>query len=501
MGAAFQPWHVEFLILVGLVPLFIALELAAADSASPLRGAFRAGFAFGMAYFGVMAHWILFLTSNQLPHQTVMIPLFLILAAYLALYPALFALALVACARRTRIPAAILAPPLWVASEWLRASGEMGFPWGDAGYALTTHLPLLQSAAWVGVPGLSLLAVIANVAVRHALAARARARFVPLGAVAALLVALFALGSARLAANPPAANPSFTVAVLQPNIEQSLKWDWESLDKSVDAIARLSRRISFESVDLAVWPETAIPAYLREQESYARIVREIVAQTGAPTLLGFPDSEVHGDERLYFNSALFILPDGTDGGDYRKMHLVPFGESLPFQGILPALRKVDFGEADFTPGTEKTLFTAGASRFGVAICFEAIFPPMTRDLVLRGAEMIVTITNDAWYGRSSAAWQHARMSLVRSVEDGVHQIRSANTGISFVSDPFGRVLGETGLFVEDMLTVAIEPKRVPTFYLRFGDLCLYAVLAATVFALASALLPIPYVSVKSRHAK
>jgi len=499
MGAAFQPWRLELLILVGLVPLLVALERASSEP-SPLRAAFRAGFTFGMAYFGVMAHWILFLTSNQLPHQTVMIPLFLLLAAYLALYPALFAVALVACARRTRIPAAILAPPLWVASEWLRASGEMGFPWGDAGYALTTNLPLLQSAAWVGVSGLSLVAIAANAAARHALAPRARARFVPAAAAVALFVALFALGSARLAANPPAANPSFTVAVLQPNIEQSIKWDWESLDKSVDAIARLSRRISFESADLAVWPETAIPAYLREQESYARIVRAIVAETGAPTLLGFPDSEIHGDERLYFNSALFLLPDGSDGGEYRKMHLVPFGEALPFQGILPALRKVDFGEADFTPGVEKTLFTAGAARFGVAICFEAIFPPMTRDLVRRGAEMIVTITNDAWYGRSSAAWQHARMSLVRSVEDGVHQIRSANTGISFVSDPFGRVLGETDVFVEDLLMVAIEPKRVPTFYLLHGDVSLIAALAATAIALAAALLPLPFISRNSRHA-
>lgn len=493
MGAAFQPWRLEFLVFVGLVPLFVALERAAAEP-SPLRAAFRAGFAFGMAYFGVMAHWILFLTSNQLPHQTVMIPLFLLLAAYLALYPALFAFALAACARRTRIPVAILAPPLWVASEWLRASGEMGFPWGEAGYALTTHLPLLQSAAWVGVSGLSLVAVAANGAVRHALRRGARARFVPAAAAAALLAALHAAGSARLAAHPPAQNPSFTVAVLQPNIAQGIKWDWESLDKSVDAIARLSRRIAFESADLAVWPETAIPAYLREQESYARIVRAIVAETGAPTLLGFPDSEIHGDERLYFNSALYLLPDGSDGGDYRKMHLVPFGEALPFQGILPALRKVDFGEADFTPGTEKTLFTAGEARFGVAICFEAIFPAMTRDLVRRGAQVIVTITNDAWYGRSSAAWQHARMSLVRSVEDGVHQVRSANTGISFVSDPFGRVLAETGLFVEDLLMVPIEPACVPTFYLRHGDLSLLAALAVTAVALAGALLPLPLLS-------
>jgi apolipoprotein N-acyltransferase len=184
---------------------------------------------------------------------------------------------------------------------------------------------------------------------------------------------------------------------------------------------------------------------------------------------------------------MYLLADGSSGGEYRKMHLVPFGEMLPFQSILPALRNVDFGEADFTPGTEKTLFDAAGHQFGVSICFEAIFPSMTRDLVRRGAEILVNITNDAWYGRTTAAWQHARMALVRSIEDGVCQLRAANTGISFVSDPYGRTLAETEIFVEEVLVAEIDPRRVPTFYVQAGDICLMLALAVSGAALVMAI--------------
>lgn len=489
MGAAFQPWGLWFLAFVGLVPLLVALDKAAAAPARALRAGFRRGYLFGLAYFGVMIYWILFLTSNEVPNRLVMVPLFLMMAGYLALYPALFGVALVACVRRTRIPAALLAPPLWVASEWLRGAGEMGFPWGNAGYSLAASLPLLQAAAWVGVPGLSLVVVATNAAARRALRADGspRARFAPLGVAVLAIVALFAAGSARLASHPPAMDGSLRVAVFQPSIAQGIKWDWQYKDKSIDAIARLAQRLSPGTIDLAVWPETAIPAYLHQEKSYFDLVQNIVKGAGAPTLLGFPDTQLLETERVYYNAAMYLLADGSSGGEYRKMHLVPFGEMLPFQSILPALRNVDFGEADFTPGTEKTLFEVGGRQFGVSICFEAIFPSMTRDLVRRGAEILVNITNDAWYGRTTAAWQHARMALVRSVEDGVNQVRAANTGISFVVDPYGRTLADTELFVEEVLVAAIDPRRVPTFYVRAGDVCLIAALAASCAALAAAI--------------
>jgi apolipoprotein N-acyltransferase len=489
MGAAFQPWGLWFLAFVGLVPLLIALDKAAAAPARALRAGFRTGYLFGLAYFAVMIYWILFLTSNEVPNRIVMVPLFLMMAGYLALYPALFGLAFVACVRRTRIPAAFLAPPLWVASEWLRGAGEMGFPWGNAGYSLAASLPLLQTAAWVGVPGMSLIVVAVNAAARRALRADAspRARFAPLAVALVALAALFAAGSVRLAANPPAAERSLRVAVFQPNISQGIKWDWQYKDKSLDAIARLAQQLSPGTIDLAVWPETAIPAYLHQEKSYFDLVQNIVKSARAPTLLGFPDTQLVGSDRVYYNAAMYLLADGSSGGEYRKMHLVPFGEMLPFQSILPALRNVDFGEADFTPGTEKTLFDAAGHQFGVSICFEAIFPSMTRDLVRRGAEILVNITNDAWYGRTTAAWQHARMALVRSIEDGVCQLRAANTGISFVSDPYGRTLAETEIFVEEVLVAEIDPRRVPTFYVQAGDICLMLALAVSGAALVMAI--------------
>jgi apolipoprotein N-acyltransferase len=497
LGASFQPWGHGALALVAVVPLLVALAAVAADPAARLRRAFFVAYAFGFALFAAMVHWILFLSAHELPNRSVMIPLFLLMVAYLALYPGLFGLALVAAARRTRVPIAWLAPPIWIASEWLRGAGELGFPWGEVGYSLATLLPMAQAAAWVGVSGLSLLALATNASIAAALASRARGRWLAPAAAAGVLAAVYLGGQARLAAHPRAERGGVTAAVLQPNIEQGIKWDYEYKERSFDAAVRLSRRWEPGAVDLAVWPETAVPAYLHDEPAYFEIVKRAVRESGAPALLGFPDTELRGEERHYYNAAIFLRADGSEAGGYRKMHLVPFGEAIPFQFLFPALRNVDFGEADFTPGERADLFSVddgGGPRFGVTICFEAIFPEMTRDLARRGADLLVNITNDAWFGRSSACWQHARMAVVRSIEAGVAQIRSANTGISLVADPMGRVLAQTEIFEEDVLIVSFDPKRVPTAYVAWGDVCRRGSLIVTALALLASLLPVPFLS-------
>ncbi len=507
LGATFQPWGLAFFAFAAMAPFLVALHRIAEARERPigaaLRAAYRTGYAAGAGYFVLLGHWFVLLDAPQLPHRVVMLPLFALLVAYLALYPALFAVLVVLGARRTRIPFAFLAPPLWVATEWLRGSGPLGFPWGNVGYALAASGPLLQSAAWVGVNGLTLIVVGANAALAAAVTlrsrGRARAAAAAVVATAAIVVALHAAGAARLRAHPPAADPPTRVAIVQPNIPSSIKWDWEFKDRSVDAIARLLRRVPPGGVALSVWPETAIPAYLHDERGYFKIVKTLIAGTGAPALFGFPDTEVTPDERVYYNAAILVLPDGTEAGEYKKVRLVPFGEALPFQSIFPALRHVDFGEADFTPGTEYTQFEVPGIRFGVSICFEAIFPEMTRRLVNGGADVVVNITNDAWYGRSSSAWQHARMSVVRTVEDGVSLVRAANTGISLVADPYGRIVAESELFVETLLVVPLDPRRVQTFYARHGDWSLKLSLALSFLAVAGALAPIPFVARRGRR--
>ncbi len=491
LGATFQPWGLSLLSLVALVPLLVALHRVARAPDAPLHAGFRAGYAAGLAYFLVLLHWIPLLESSNLPHPIVMIPLFLLLVLYLALYPGLFGLLLVAAARRTRFPFTVLAPALWLAAEWLRGVGELTFPWGYVGYALVARPTILQCAAWVGIHGLSLVVLLANVAVWAAVVGRGRARFAPAAAAIAGLLALHAAGAARLGAHPPLRDAAVRVAVVQPNIVQTIKWDWEHKDRSLDALARLSHRIERGDVSLSVWPETAVPAYLRDERAYLTLVERIVEGTGAPTLVGFPNTEVIDGRREYYNAALLLNPDGSEGGEYRKIRLVPFGEALPFQAIFPALRRVDLGEADFTPGRDYTLFATPAGRFGVSICFEAVYPAMTRRLVQDGADFLVNITNDAWFGTSSAPWQHARMALVRAVEDGVSLVRSANTGISLVADPFGRITAETALFEEAILVEPLDVRRVPTFYLEHGDWCLHAALALAALAVVASALPVP----------
>lgn len=498
LGASFQPWHLSLVCLVAVAPLLVALHRVAKDPAAPIRAGFRIGFVAGIAYFAVLVHWIILLDSPNLPVRAVMVPLFVLLALYLALYVGLFGLLLVVAARRTRIPFALLAPPLWIACEWLRGVGDLTFPWGFVGYALVPHETLLQSAAWIGVNGLTLLVLAANVAVWAAITGRGRARFAPLASAIVLIAALHLAGASRLRANPPRRDGDVQVAVVQPNIMSSIKWDWEFKDRSLDALARLTARIPRGGVALSVWPETAVPSYLRDEKAYFRLVRGIVEQSGAPTLVGFPDTDLVGDQREYYNAAILLLPDGSEGGEYRKIQLVPFGEQLPFQSIFPVLRRVDVGESDFTPGAAYTLFSIPAGRFGVSICFEAIYPRMTRRLVRDGAGLLVNITNDAWFGKSSAPWQHARMSLVRAVEDGVSLVRSANTGISLVADPFGRISAETGLFEEALLIEPLDLRRVPTFFVAHGDWSLAAALAVTALALIAVAIPIPVLARRPR---
>jgi apolipoprotein N-acyltransferase len=299
-----------------------------------------------------------------------------------------------------------------------------------------------------------------------------RRRLGPAAWLVALLAAPVIHGSVVLARAP--VWPTVRVAVIQPNIEAKKKWDARFKEDSFRILRELSLVAARERPDLIVWPETAAPSYLlrepRDMEKVAAVARE----TGACVLTGFPDIQEDPDgPRGFrtFNSALLVTPDGIPREKYDKIHLVPFGEFIPFESVFPALGKVDFGEADFSPGAERVVFDAGRVKAAVLVCFESIFPRLVRGFVANGASLLVNITNDVWYGRTSMPFQHASMALMRSIENRRSLARSANSGVSLLADPYGRVTARLGIYeqgslVSDLPLVSDER----TFYTAHGDL-------------------------------
>jgi apolipoprotein N-acyltransferase len=222
--------------------------------------------------------------------------------------------------------------------------------------------------------------------------------------------------------------------------------------------------------DLVVWPETAVPSYLRYDDMSWTAVTSLTRATGVPLLTGFPDARPDGrGGHLNFNSSSVVLPSGALSGSYDKVHLVPCGERMPFQGWLPFLGRMDFGQAEWTPGSHTRYLGAGAARCGVLICFESIFTSIARDEVRGGANLLVNITNDEWFGPRAAPWQHASMAVLRAIENRTGLVRCANTGVSFLVDPDGTIREATPVFRPATVLGDARLGTGGTFYTRHGD--------------------------------
>jgi apolipoprotein N-acyltransferase len=309
-----------------------------------------------------------------------------------------------------------------------------------------------------------------------------------LTATAALMLLSWLYSSTVLTEDGPMQSRStITIGVVQPNIDQAVKWDAAYRDETMRRFDRLTAKLGTDT-DLVVWPEAATPFILERERDYQLQLIEWAARAQAPILLGSPALRFYPDRRPYLmNSAYLLGADGNLLGRYDKHHLVPFGEYIPLKSsVLFFLDKLVEGIGDFEPGPGPTIlsFTPKSLRgsnpsgsrpvkFGVAICYEVIFPDLVRRFSDNGAEFLITITNDGWFGPSSAPAQHFSMVVFRSVENHLSFARSANTGISGFIDPFGRILDATPLFTEHALKAAIPIGHSRTFYSYYGDVFAY----------------------------
>ena len=408
-------------------------------------------------------------------------PILFLFSTYLAIYPALFAAAFAFVAARP-VACLLLPPAVWAALEYLRAFMLSGFPWELLGYSQYRQLKLIQIADITGTYGISFVIVLTNVVVFLTLAALPRMhkpetapskklRLAAAGLLVPLLALFLGYGQWRLARidRMSAEAPAKTISVLQGNIDQSIKWDPGNQVATLKKYFRLSEKVLAQKPDLIIWPETAAPFYFGNNPRLTRMVQQNVAKLGVHQLIGFPLVAQHSDRLSFYNSAYLLNPDGTVAGRYDKAHLVPFGEYVPFKKWLPFLGKIVEQVGDFQSGNPGATISWETEQLGILICYELIFADLSRAQAQNRATLLVSITNDAWYGHSSAPYQHFSMAVLRAVETRRTLVRAANTGISGFIGPGGRILNATALFKNATVTRSVPMMSAKSLYVHMGD--------------------------------
>jgi len=486
-------WPVMF---ATFTPLVWLLDGVAVASWGGVRAAFAIGWWFGFGYFVTGLYWIgsAFLVDAEtfgwlLPFAVTLLP------AALAVFTGLG----VAVARLLWAPGQFRILTLAAAlssTEWLRGHMFTGFPWNAFGYALTTPLPLAECVAIFGIWGLTFvaIAVFASPAVLADDPGERRRRWIPAAGAGCVLAALAIYGGTRLAGNPTEMVDGVHLRIMQPNIPQDERFSYAAKSQIMSRYVALSggpvaqgdNTGGLGDVTHLIWPESAFPFFLtREPDALATIAELLAPATTLITGAAVRAEPVPGRSGLRaYNSVYVIDHTGTIRASYDKLHLVPFGEYLPFQDFLESLglERLTKVPGGFLAGERRRKIPVpGAPDMLALICYEAIFPG---EAVPKGERpgWLANLTNDAWFGSSSGPYQHLQQAKVRAIEEGLPMVRAANSGISAVMDPLGRVVGSLPLGEEGVLDSALpRPVRITT-YAQFGDMIFFLMVTGTIMA-------------------
>jgi apolipoprotein N-acyltransferase len=483
---------------VDLVPLLVPAFTGLLWLEDGVRGpwaSFRLGWSFGFGFFLAGMYWVAAALLVDIDDFWWLVPFAAAgLPAVLALYcgTALAATRLAADRLRLAGWARIFAFAVaWAAAEWLRGHLFTGLPWNLIGYAWSGGFPgsiaPLQTTAWVGIYGLSLVTVAAaalpallgSLSLTPLSAAR---RWAPALAAGLLIALPAAFGAARLRSSPTALT-SVWLRIVQPSIPQTLKWDPSAAQSNFTRLVGLSAAPSAHPLAALIWPEAAVPFLMSRDPAHRRALAGVAPTHGYLLTGALRADPPPGPVTRIWNSLEAVDSRGRILAHYDKAHLVPFGEYVPFRGLLP-IDKITPGTMDLSAGPgPRTLHLPGLPAFAPMICYEAIFPHAIVDEGER-PEWLLNITNDAWYGRSSGPFQHFSIARTRAVEEGLPLVRVANNGISGEIDPEGRVLARLNLDAVGYADIPLAADRGPTLYAQAGDwtflalLCLFALPAA-----------------------
>lgn len=464
---AFPPLGFSLLAWFALVPLFYVINK------SGYKGAFWYSYLAGTVFFSGVLYWL----------TIVSVPGYILLVLVMGIVYAFFGL--VAKIVMKYSMNLLILPFAWVVFEYVRGNLFTGFPWALLGHSQYENLNLIQVADISGVYGVSFILVVFNAALYGWISGAQRKISYMMFALL-LIIAATSYGMYRIGDFP--AGESAKISVVQGDISQSLKWDSHAAGSILEKYSVLTREAAIDSPDIIIWPETSYPYLIGKDDSSVLDMEELSSETGIPLLVG----AVYETAGKYYNTA--ALFDGTEGIAllYRKLHLVPFGEYVPFEKYLASLRKyIDKPIGSFVAGTEYELFPIKSTRvtdgpessvvrrtvfhkLGVMICFEDVFPYVARNFVLKGANILVNITNDAWFGNTAASRQHLQSSVFRAVENRVPVVRAANTGISAFIDFSGKILSKVEVDGREIFVSGYDTHEVKTtpgrsYYTIYGD--------------------------------
>jgi len=476
------------------LPFFcLAPFLALAVSARSARQAAWRGWVAGTAGSIPIYYWIAYTIAVQgkLGWALGSLAAFLV-SAYVGAYFSVAAAAARRIESRFGERGLWLFPVVWTALEMARSYLFSGFPWMLLGYSVAGNAALRQAADLAGVHGLSFLLALSGVSVYLAgkrlsegFPAKAAIPLIP-GIMALLFLVLYGRAGSAATADPALPGSEVKVAVAQGGIDQSVKWNPGNQLATLEIYKELTRQARDAGAQLVVWPETAAPFFYGWEAELSRQLDAIVVSGGIPVIFGAPWYDPAEGGKFY-NSVFHMDARGVVLGRYDKRHLVPFGEYIPLRSVLFFLRKLTAGDEDFSAGTGPALFRFGGRPVAASVCYEALFPALTRDGVLGGAAWLVNVTNDAWFGDTVAPHQHLAMARMRCVEFRRPMVRAANSGISAIIDADGGTSASLGLFRRGVLVASVRPATGETVYAKTGEIfgisCIIISILAFIFPL------------------
>ncbi len=438
----------------------------------PWKQALLSAFVFGAALFAGLLYWVILFGF---------LPFILLAAVQSLLY--IVGYAALAKALGSRLGPwgrMLLLPSLWVLMEWINSLWITGFPWGNIGYSQYRILCLVQLCSVTGAWGISFLVAMSNAVLANIIAALKQTSdtsFIRWQAVIVIVFvgAVWIFGAKSMDGSRPIGKP-LRAGVVQGNIDPNEQHDTQYQTKFWRTYSTLTREAADDGARIIVWPEGIAPGYIRRDPVLLHRLTTIAEESGGVTLLMGGRDE--GDEGQVYNCAFLIGPPTGLLDRYIKVHLVPFGEFVMLRNYLPIVERYPVLSYDVTAGREFNVLKSNSDRIGTVICFESIFPQISRKLADSGAEILCVITNDAWFEKTAAAEQHMSKSVFRAVENRRYLLHGAATGISCIIDPCGRILESAGLFEEKLLVSDITLISGKSFYTKHGDWFVYFCIAA-----------------------
>ncbi|MDP8231942.1 MAG: apolipoprotein N-acyltransferase [Candidatus Zophobacter franzmannii] len=453
LGLSRLPVHLGFFSFIGFLPLFHYFNL----KERKLKDLVLAGFAYSAVFCFTGLNWISLVTLGG----------FIGIIFLFTIYNSFLFYFINKVWHRFPRWRLLSFASLWISLELYQNFTELRFPWADIGYSMADFLPLIQIADIGGIYLLSFLMIVINYLIYQSITNKSKKNLISIAVIFAVWLGygIYRMNTIELVEQDE------KIAIMQPSIPQDQKWDFTYLKDNLKQYTELTKSIADSTTSMVIWPESCLPVPILRNDYYNDMIATLAIQEKMAIFAGFPDRqmiEVDGvEQERHYNAASLIRPNGEVDKPYYKNYLVPFGERMVLLNLFPSLRNLDLGQANWEYGEEINIFELNGFRFAPQICFEVAFPEHMYRALKGNIDYVVNITNDAWFYYSAGTYQHAMLNRFRAIEARKQIYRAANTGISLVIDPVGRILKSTELFEQTSIVVPLFTTNAKSLYYEY----------------------------------